>query len=255
MKNNPRTEKQIWISGINPVREALRAKGLPAGRLLLSRSDPRGLELEELARLRNIPFEHATREHLSELAGHSHHQGAVLEIAEFPYAGLEDFLEKPLGERDPVLVLDSIQDPQNLGAILRSACFLGAKAIVLPKDRSARVTAAVIKIAAGATSYVPVVQVTNLVRALKEMKEAGFWTAGLDVQGDKTLYDADLTIPLCLIVGNEQKGMRPLVRNECDLLLRIPAAGPLQSLNAASAATIALSEILRQRLKATAQKS
>lgn len=236
------------------MREVLRAEGLAVGRLMLARNDQRGQELGELARSKGIPVEHAARERLAELAGHAHHQGAVLEMQEFPYIGLEDLLESPLSERDPLLVLDTIQDPQNLGAILRSGCFLGAKAVILPKDRSARVTTAVVKIAAGATAYVPVVQVTNLVRALKELKDAGYWTAGLDVEGGKTLYDADLTVPLCLVVGNEQKGMRSLVRGQCDLLLCIPAAGPLQSLNAAAAATIALSEVLRQRLRPAREK-
>lgn len=248
MKKPSLSEKEIWISGINPVREALRAADLASAELILARSDPRGRELEELARSRGIRIGRGTRERLTELAGHGHHQGAALKIPEFPYARLEDILEKPLAERDPLVVLDSIQDPQNLGAILRSACFLGAKGVVIPKDRSARVTATVIKIAAGATSYIPVAQVTNLARTLGQMKDAGFWIAGLDITGDKTLFEADLTVPLCVIVGNEQKGIRPLIRSECDLLVRIPALGPLDSLNAASAAAVALAEIQRQRL-------
>jgi 23S rRNA (guanosine2251-2'-O)-methyltransferase len=147
--------------------------------------------------------------------------------------------------------LDSIQDPQNLGAILRSACFLGAKGVVIPMDRSAPVTAAVIKIAAGATSYIPVARVTNLVRTLKQLKKAGYWVAGLEVASEKTIYEADLAEPLCLVIGNEQKGIRPLVKSECDLLVRIPATGPLQSLNAAAAAAIGLAEVQRRRLAAT----
>ena len=248
MKRQSLSEKEIWISGINPVREALRAADIVSSELILARSDPRGLELEGLARSRGIRIGRGTREGLTELAGHAHHQGAVLKIPEFPYARLEDLLERPLAERDPLVILDSIQDPQNLGAILGSACFLGAKGVVIPKDRSARVTATVIKIAAGATSYIPVAQVTNLARTLGQMKDAGFWIAGLDVTGGKTLYEVDLTVPLCMIVGNEQKGIRPLIRSECDLLVRIPALGPLESLNAASAAAVALAEVQRQRL-------
>jgi 23S rRNA (guanosine2251-2'-O)-methyltransferase len=248
MKKPSPPEREIWISGINPVREALRAPDLASRELILARSDPRGRELEELAEMRGIRISRGTRERLTELAGHTHHQGAALKIPEYPYAGLEELLEKPHSERDPLLILDSIQDPQNLGAILRSACFLGARGVIIPKDRSAGVTAAVIRIAAGATSYIPVAQVTNLARALRQLKEAGFWIAGLDVVGSKILFDADLTVPLCLVVGNEQKGIRPLIRAECDLLVRIPASGPLESLNAASAATVALAEIRRQRL-------
>jgi len=112
-----------------------------------------------------------------------------------------------------------------------------------------QVTATVVKIAAGGTSHVPIVQVTNLVRAMETLKESGLWIAGLEVQGSSTLYDADLSLPLALVVGNEQKGVRPLVRKQCDLLLHIPASGPLDSLNAATAGAVALAEVQRQRLQ------
>lgn len=250
MKNPSQKEKGIWISGINPVVEALRSGHLTPDELVLARSDQRGRELEELARTRGVTVSRNTREHLSALAGHTHHQGAVLKIEEYPYADLDALLAGPLSERDPLIALDSIQDPQNLGAILRCACFLGAGGAIIPKDRSAPVTATVIKIAAGATSYIPVARVTNLARALRQLKDAGYWVTGLDVAGEKTIYEADLTAPVCLVVGNEQKGIRPLVKNECDLLARIPATGPLQSLNAATAAAVGLAEIQRQRIMA-----
>lgn len=240
-------EKGIWISGINPVREALRSESQNPEELVLARTDPRGRELEELALPRGIPVRRGTREQVSALAGHAHHQGAVLKIREYPYTDIDTLLQEPLARREPLVALDSIQDPQNLGAILRSACFLGIQGVIIPRDRSAPVSAAVIKIAAGATSYIPVVQITNLSRALKQLKEAGYWVAGLDVSGAKTLYEADLTAPLCLLVGNEQKGIRPLVKSECDMLVKIPAIGPLQSLNAATAAAIGMAEIVRQR--------
>ena len=243
----PAPQSEIWICGVNPVREVLRTGEIEAGELVLSRSDPRGQEIEELAARRGITVTRSDRERVTQLTGHSHHQGMALRIPEFPYEPLETLLEKPLADREPLVLLDSIQDPQNLGAILRSACFLGAKGVIIPKDRSARVSAAVMKISAGATVYVPVALVTNVVRALKQIKSAGYWVAGLEVQGSKKTYETDFTVPLCLVIGNEQKGIRPLVRKECDLLVQIPAAGPLDSLNAASAATAALYEILRQR--------
>jgi 23S rRNA (guanosine2251-2'-O)-methyltransferase len=249
MKKVPPSEREIWISGVNPVRETLLAGELAAGELVLSRSDSRGQEIEELAAKRGIPVTRAAaRDRIAELTGHAHHQGVALRISEFPYAELENLLEKPLAEREPLLVLDSIQDPQNLGAILRSACFLGAKGVIIPKDRSARVTATVIKIAAGATGYVPIARVTNIARALRQFKSTGYWVAGLEAGAARNSYEADLTVALCLVIGNEQKGIRPLVKSECDLLVKIPAAGPLDSLNAASAATVALYEVLRQRL-------
>ncbi len=217
--------------------------------MILARTDPRGEELEELALARGIPVRRGTRDQVSALAGHVQHQGAALKIGEYPYTDLDAFLQQPVSLREPLVALDSIQDPQNLGAILRSACFLGIQGIIIPRDRSAPVSATVIKIAAGATSYIPVIRITNLSRALKQLKEAGYWVAGLDVSGDKTLFEADLTVPLCLLVGNEQKGIRPLVRSECDLLVKIPAIGPIQSLNAATAAAIGMAEIVRQRLR------
>ena len=215
---------------------------------MLSRSDPRVQELEELAARRSIPVIRSDRERLTGLAGHSHHQGVALRMSEFPYAALDDLLEKPLADRDPLVVLDSIQDPGNLGAILRSACFLGAKGVVIPADRSAGVSGAAIKVSAGAAVYVPIARVTNIVRTLQRLKSEGYWAAGLDVSGSRTCYEADFRVPLCLVIGNEQKGIRPLVRKECDMLVRIPSAGPLDSLNAASAASVALYEVLRQRL-------
>ena len=248
MKKSHSPEGEIWISGINPVREALLGGKTGAGELLLCRSDARGQEIAELAAKRGIPVIPSVREHLTGLAGHSHHQGVALRMSEFPYADLDGLLEKPLGDRDPLVVLDSIQDPRNLGEILRSACFLGAKGVVIPADRAARVVASVIKVAAGAAVYIPVARVTNVVRTLQRLKSEGYWVAGLDVGGNRASYEADLTVPLCLVIGNEQKGIRPLVRKECDMLVRIPAAGPLDSLNAASAASVALYEILRQRL-------
>ncbi len=256
MKKAPQ-KQGIFVSGINPVLEALRSiqgeKPSPSAKsapeeLFIARSDRRGRELEELAMERGLKITRVSREDLNRLAGHTHHQGAAVRIPEFPYADLNDLLALPISERNPLIALDSIQDPQNLGAILRSACFLGAKGAIIPRDRSAPVTSAVIKTAAGATSYLPVVRITNLWRTLRHLKESGYWIVGLDVSGDKLLYQADLPEPLCLIIGSEQKGMRPLIRNECDLLLKIPASGPLDSLNAAAAAAIAIAEIQRRRV-------
>jgi len=248
MKKAGPPERAIWISGIHPVIEALRSDRIEAGELVLSRSDSRGRELEELAEKRRIPVTRAVRDRVSELTGHVHHQGVALKMMQFPYIELESLLDKPPAEREPLLVLDGVQDPQNLGAILRSACFLGAKGVIIPKDRSANVTATVIRIAAGAAGYIPVVRVTNVARTIMQVKSAGCWVAGLDIGGSRNLYEADLTVPLCLVIGNEQSGIRRLVKRECDLLIRIPGSGPLDSLNAASAATVALYEVLRQRL-------
>ncbi|MFP5212851.1 MAG: 23S rRNA (guanosine(2251)-2'-O)-methyltransferase RlmB [Acidobacteriota bacterium] len=248
MKHQHKPDTSLWISGINPAREALVSTHVTVEEMVIARSDQRIDELVELARKRGIPVRKETKENLSVIVGHTHHQGVGLRAPEYPYTDLDALLKLPMHEREPLFILDSIQDPQNLGAMLRSGGFLGAKGILIPKDRSVRVTATVIKIAAGATAYVPVVQVVNLTRALEQLKESGLWIAGLDVEGSIPVYNADLTIPTGLVVGNEQKGLRPLVRKHCDLLVSIPSNGPIQSLNAASAGTVVLAELQRQRL-------
>lgn len=239
----------LWITGINPVKVALQAGNPGMQELLIARVDARSEELIESARRQGVPMRRTTREELTAVVGHMHHQGVALRASEYSYTALESILAHPLQQREPLVILDSIQDPQNLGAILRSACFLGAAALIIPKDRSASVTSTVIKVAAGATAHVPVVQVTNLARTLDMLKQAGLWIVGLAVQGSQPLYEADLSVPLGLVVGNEQKGIRPLLRKHCDLLVQIPNHGPLQSLNAATASAIALAEIQRQRAK------
>lgn len=248
MKDRSRSSPDVWIAGVNPVKEALRAGGMPVRELILARTDRRGQELAELGGKKGIAIRRETRETLTALVGHEHHQGVALRADEFHYTAMETLLARPAGEKEPLVILDTIQDPQNLGAILRSACFLGAKGVVIPVDRSATVTATVIKVAAGATSYLPVAQVVNLSRTLEILKECGIWTVGLDVGQSQPIYEVDLTIPLALVVGNEQKGLRPLVKKHCDLLAGIPAHGPLDSLNAAAATAVALAEVQRQRL-------
>lgn len=248
MKEKSHKTGTVWISGINPVLAALRTGHVEIQEMFLARSDSRLEELEDLDRHHKAPLQRVTREELTALIGHSHHQGVALRASEYPYTPLESILDQPLHLTEPLVILDSIQDPQNLGAILRSACFLGAAAIVIPKDRSASITSAVIKVAAGATAYIPVAQVTNLARTLEKLKQAGLWIMGLDLKGDRSLYETDLSVPLALVVGNEQKGIRPLVRKHCDLLAQIPSHGPIQSLNAATASAIALAEIQRQRM-------
>lgn len=246
-KPSAQREQTIWISGVNAVSEAIRSGNVQIFEIVVGRSDARIEELKARAAARSIPVRREDREAMTRRLGHPHHQGIAVLAARFPTLDLESLLERPLAEREPLLILDSIQDPQNLGALIRSGCFLGARGVVLPRDRAAQVTETVVKIAAGGASHVPVVQATNLVRAMEALKASGLWIAGLDVQGAVSIHDADLTVPLALVVGNEQKGLRPLVRRECDLLVCIPARGPINSLNAATAGAVALAEMQRQR--------
>jgi 23S rRNA (guanosine2251-2'-O)-methyltransferase len=249
MKPESPREHDCWIIGHNPVKEALSDHGTVIRELVLTRTDQRTATLRTMAEGRGITVRRATDDSLTAMTGQAHHQGVAARTDEFRYTPLDVFLRRPMEERHPILILDSIQDPQNLGALIRSACFLGAKGIVTPKDRSARVTGAVIKVASGATVHLPVIQVVNLVQTVEDLKNHGLWIVGLDVEGKNSLYEADLTLPLGLVVGNEQKGIRPLVRRHCDFLVSIPAGGPLQSLNAATAGAIALAEVQRQRLR------
>lgn len=216
--------------------------------VLLARNDTLSLEIIELAERRSIPINVTARNELTKKTGYSHHQGVAARMSEYPYVTLESILELPLRDREPLLVLDSIQDPQNLGAIIRGACFLGAKGVLIPKDRSAGVTSAVMKVAAGGASYVPIAQTVNLARALDQMKESGLWVMGLTANASKTIYEENLGVPLAMIIGNEHTGIRPLLLKKCDFLVGIPREGPLESLNAAAAGAIAMAEIQRQRV-------
>jgi 23S rRNA (guanosine2251-2'-O)-methyltransferase len=174
------------------------------------------------------------------------HQGVGAELTQFRYAELEDVLSAIEGTA-LLLVLDGVTDPQNLGALARSAHALGAQGIVVPKDRAAGITPAAFKAAAGALEHCPVARVTNLSRALDLMKQQGLWTVALAPDGDKELGQVDLTVPTALVLGSEGTGVRPLVRKTCDHVARIPMAGQVGSLNVAAAGTVALYEVLRQR--------
>jgi 23S rRNA (guanosine2251-2'-O)-methyltransferase len=248
MRRTSRPEHEIWISGYNPAKEALLSQDTVIKELILARKDQRAAELKVLAEERGIAVRQDTYDALSAQVGHAHHQGVAMRSPGFRYTPLGVFLRRPLEERQPLLLLDCIQDPQNLGALFRSACALGVRGMIIPKDRSAGIGSTVIKVASGATVYLPVIQVTNLAQALEELKNDGLWMIGLDVEGKQSLYDTDLSVPLGLVVGNEQKGLRPLIRKHCDFLVRIPMTGPLQSLNAATAGAIALAEVQRQQL-------
>lgn len=247
MSTRPAQTHEIWICGFNPVKEALHGAHASVTELVLSRGDSRASELAMLARARGVALRREAFDTLSMLVGHTHHQGVALRSGEFRYTPLETLLNGPALARQPLLALDSVQDPQNLGALIRSACFLGVKGMIVPKDRSATISSTVIKIASGAAAYLPISQVVNLAQTLGRLKDSGLWVVGMDVGGDQVLYEADLSMPLALVVGNEQKGLRPLIRRNCDFLVRIPAGGPLESLNAATAGAIALAEVQRQQ--------
>jgi 23S rRNA (guanosine2251-2'-O)-methyltransferase len=243
------------LYGVNPVRELLRAGGEGLAELWLAEGSERarsGAELARLARDRGAKVREAPRAKLDRLAGTDRHQGVVAVVADYRYHDLEALLARAAGRGGPPLlvVLDGIEDPQNLGAIIRSAHALGADGVVIPKDRAAGITPAAAKASAGAVEHCPVARVTNLAQALDRLKEAGVWTVATDGDAPDDLGSVDLTVPTALVLGSEGSGVRPLVRRTCDRVARIPMRGKVGSLNASAAAAIALYEAARQRARA-----
>ncbi len=240
------------VHGINAVSEGLRSSRRRPLALLLQKNhpSPRLARLLREGRAAGVPVSYHDKRELDRLAGHGHHQGAVLEMEAFAYLPLEDLLARwrTSGEAAFFLVLDGITDPHNLGAILRSADGAGCQGVIVPKDRSCPVTATVDKVSAGALEHVPLCQVTNLSRTLDALRREGIWVYGLAGEaGAADLYSTDLCGNLALVVGSEGVGLRPNSRSHCDLLLAIPLRGRVASLNASVAASVALFEALRQR--------
>jgi 23S rRNA (guanosine2251-2'-O)-methyltransferase len=240
------------VYGMNPVRELLRSEAEGLSELWLAEGGERHrafAELERAARERGAKVRTAPRARLDRLAGVPGHQGVVAVVSDYRYLEPDELLEAARASgRPPLLVLlDGVEDPQNLGAVIRSAHALGAHGVVVPRDRAAAVTPAVAKASAGAVEHCPVARVTNLARTVEELKEAGVWTVAAVPDGDQELREVDLTGPTALVVGGEGQGVRPLVRRTCDHQARIPMAGQVGSLNASASAAIALYEAARQR--------
>lgn len=241
-----------YTYGVNPVLEALRAHPDKIDALFLAEGDvSRGASAEIYSRARDagIRVTKVPRERLANMAEGGVHQGVVAELREFNYADVVDLLAaaKQSGRPALIVVLDGIQDPHNLGAIIRSAHALGAHGLVIPKDRAAAVTGAVSKTSAGAVEHTLIARVTNLSRALEELKQAGVWIAAADPTGDKDLWGARLDGPMAIVVGAEGAGVRRGVLEHCDLRVKIPLAGEVASLNASVAAGMFLYEVARQR--------
>jgi 23S rRNA (guanosine2251-2'-O)-methyltransferase len=241
------------IYGRHPVLAALRQADTPIKEVIIAQ----GLtgnwlsEVRHLARSLGVRLRIQERAALDRLCGTSHHQGILARRGSYKYFRLEDLLGQLPRLTEPALLLaaDGIMDPMNLGNLSRSALAAGAHGLIIPKDRAVGVTAAVIKAGAGSLEFLPVYRVTNLAECLIRLKEAGLWIIGTDAKAPQSLYDADLTIPLALVIGSEGKGLRLRVLQQCDFLVAIPLAAPeIGSLNAASAGAVALFEIRRQRL-------
>lgn len=240
------------VYGMNPVRELLRARSSAVSELWLAEGQAQGrrfAEISQLARAAGAKVREAPRQKLDRVAGTEAHQGVVATVADYRYRELEDLLEQIRASGQPpfLLVLDGIEDPQNLGAIIRSAHALGAHGVVIAKDRAAGVTPAVAKASAGAVEHCPVVRVTNIGQTIERLKEEGIWSVATAADGDRPLSDVDLSGPIAIVMGGEGQGVRPLVKRTSDYIARIPMLGRVGSLNASAAAAIALYEAARQR--------
>jgi 23S rRNA (guanosine2251-2'-O)-methyltransferase len=231
------------LSGIHPVAEALRAKH-SLDRILVAQGagGPRLQEIIDLARRSGVSVRFEPRVALDKLAGSSAHQGVVAVGAASKYADLADAASAQL-----VVVLDGVEDPHNLGAIIRTAHAAGAGAVIIPERRAAGVTDVVAKAAAGAVEYLPIVRVTNINRALEDLKQKQYWIYGLDERGTETYDQIDYAAPTAIVLGGEGKGLHEQVRKHCDALVRIPMAGKISSLNVSVAAGVVLFEWKRRR--------
>jgi len=240
------------IEGKNAVLEALRANR-PINKVLAAEgtSFSRLQEIYRLSREQGIPVQLVDRKRLDSLARSQSHQGVIALTAPKAYVDLEDILAATARSlRPPLLILlDDLEDPHNLGSILRSADAAGVHGVVIPRRHGVPLTGAVTKASSGAVEYVPVARVGNLTHAMDYLKEKGIWVAGATMEAARPYYEEDFSIPLALVIGGEGKGLGRLVKERCDLLVRIPMQGRINSLNSAVAASVLLFEVVRQRLQ------
>ena len=241
------------LTGIHAVREALDA-GRPFDRIVIARGrqDTRVEEIVQLARTRHIPVRFEDRGQLDRLAGSKDHQGVVALAAARVAATFEDVLaaankSAAHGQKGLIVLLDGVEDPHNLGAIIRTALAASAHGIVIPERRAAGLTDTVARASAGALAHLPIAKVINLSQTMAELKEAGYWLIGLDERAEKNYTEADYTSPVGIVLGGEGKGLHELTRKRCDFLVSLPTTGPVKSLNVSVATGVVLFEALRQR--------
>ncbi len=242
------------ITGIHAVREALEA-GRAFDRIVIARGrqDTRVEEIVQMARQRNVAVRFEDRSHLDRLADSKDHQGVVALVAVRAAGTLEEVLAAANansgGGKGLLVLLDGVEDPHNLGAVIRTALAAGAHGVVIPERRAAGLTDTVARASAGAIAHLPVAKVTNLARTMEELKEAGYWLIGLDERADQNYTQADYTSPVGIVLGGEGKGLHELTRKRCDFLVSLPTTGPVKSLNVSVAAGVVLFEAVRQRAR------
>ena len=237
------------IYGIHAVEEALKARGRAFEYVGVARErkDARVQRVIESCRAAGVAVRFLAREQVERLAGNAAHQGVVAVTSEKSYSDLDEVLTRRRGEHAFVVVLDGVEDPHNLGAILRTADAAGADGVVIPERRAVGVTATVAKASAGASEHLPIARVTNISRALEELKSREVWTVGLDERAPQAYDQLDYKMHCALVVGAEGKGLHELVRKRCDFLVSIPMLGKVPSLNVSVAAAVVMYEMARQR--------
>jgi len=239
------------LTGIHAVKEALEAQR-PMDRIVIAkgRQDTRVEEIVQLARKQGVPVRFEDRAQLDRLANSKDHQGVLALAAARGAATLEEILARANanhGGMGLIVLLDGVEDPHNLGAIVRTTLAAGAHGVVIPERRAAGLTDTVARASAGALEHLPVAKVTNLVRTMEELKEAGYWLVGLDEDGEKNYTEVDYTSPTGIVLGGEGKGLHDLTRKRCDFVVKLPTVGPVKSLNVSVAAGVVLFEAIRQR--------
>lgn len=243
--------EEFTIEGRNAVIEAYRA-GRPIDKLFILDGCQDGpiLTIKREAKAKQTPVKFVTKERLDQLSETGKHQGVIAYAAAYEYATVEEILDnaRQKGEAPFLFLLDNIEDPHNLGAIIRTANLAGAHGVIVPKNRAAGLTAVVAKTSAGALNFTPVVRVTNLAKTIEELKKEGIWFVCADM-GGTTMYDLNLKGPIGLVIGNEGEGVGRLVKEKCDMVASIPMKGDIDSLNASVAAGVLAYEIVRQRLQ------
>jgi len=239
-----------FVEGRNPVIEAIK-NNREIDKIMIANSAKEGSikKIIGMAKEKNLVIQYVEKQKLDEISESHAHQGVIAQVSEYKYADLDEVLEnvKSRGEDPFFIILDEINDPHNLGSIIRTADAVGAHGVIIPKRRSVHITPVVIKASAGAIEYMPVCKVTNIVNTIKKLKDEGLWIAAVDMDGD-VFYEQNMKGPLGLVIGSEGYGISRLVKENCDFKVKMPMVGNVTSLNASVAGSIVLYEVLKQRL-------
>lgn len=245
-----------YLEGKNPVWEALHA-GRPIHRIYVQEGmkDHKTNEIVRMAKQRNILLDFVSPGRIKQVAQTGVHQGIVAVVGAKEFVSVEEILKRAASSGEPplLLLLDQVEDPHNLGSLIRTAEAAGVHGVIIPQRRAAGLTATVAKVSSGALEFMPVAQVTNLCRTMQFLKEKGIWLAGAEAGAGKYCYDEDFKGPLGIVLGSEGHGLRTLIKKECDLLVKIPMHGKINSLNVSVAGGILLYEVMRQRAEAVSR--